>query len=158
MLKVLVITLIIALTVILGGGIVLGRLSRRGVAPGLVAGKLAACPDKPNCVSSDATDTGHAIAPLVFDSKEVSPQVAWEKVQGAVKDLPGTVITKVTETYLSAESASRIFGFVDDLELRLIPERGEIAVRSASRVGRSDLGANRKRVELLRARFSERLP
>jgi uncharacterized protein (DUF1499 family) len=70
-----------------------------------------------------------------------------------VKSLPGTEITSATENYLSAECTSGIFGFVDDLELQLRPDQSEIAIRSASRVGRSDLGANRKRVELLRAKF-----
>jgi uncharacterized protein (DUF1499 family) len=53
--------------------------------------------------------------------------------------------------YLHAECESAVFGFVDDLELHLRPDEGVIAVRSASRLGYSDVGANRRRVERLRA-------
>jgi uncharacterized protein (DUF1499 family) len=49
-----------------------------------------------------------------------------------------------------------VFGFVDDLELHLRPAEKLIAVRSAARLGHSDLGVNRKRVEGLRAVLRER--
>jgi uncharacterized protein (DUF1499 family) len=56
--------------------------------------------------------------------------------------------------YLHAECASAVFGFVDDLELQLRASEGRIAVRSASRLGRSDLGVNRRRVEALRSELA----
>jgi len=58
---------------------------------------------------------------------------------------------KETSDYLHAECRSAWFGFVDDLELHLRPSEASIAVRSASRLGYSDLGVNRRRVEDLRA-------
>ena len=71
----------------------------------------------------------------------------------AVKELPGTTISEDTGEHLSAKCSSRIFGFVDDLEIHPRPQQTAIAIRSAAWVGHSDLGANRKRVELLREKF-----
>jgi len=144
---------IVFLILLLGSFFFLGRISRKGQAPGLIAGQLAPCPKTPNCVSSDAAETSQAVPPLLFNPEAVTAAMAWEKAQEAVKSLPGAKITNVTATYLSAECTSGTFGFVDDLELLLNLERAEISLRSASRVGHSDLGANRKRVELLRTRF-----
>ncbi len=59
-------------------------------------------------------------------------------------------VVSASDDYLHAEERSRLFRFVDDLELLAAPD-GELIVRSASRVGRSDLGVNRRRVERLRA-------
>ena len=109
--------------------------------------RLAPCPSSPNCVSSDAMDEGHAIEPFRLAAE---PKGAWQALQEAVAGMPRTTIVEVGEMYLHAEATSRIFRFVDDLECELRPAEGIIAVRSASRVGRSDLGVNRRRVEALR--------
>ncbi len=66
-------------------------------------------------------------------------------------DCPVRRSSRVTDDYLHAECSSAVFGFVDDLELHLRPAEKLIAVRSASRVGHSDFGVNRKRVEQLRS-------
>jgi len=110
---------------------------------------LQVCPDSPNCVSSDALekDTEHYIKPLVFAG---DPQAAWQAVKEALLALPRCEIVVEREDYLRVECRSFLFRFVDDLELQLRVEAGLIAVRSASRVGRSDFGVNRKRVEGLR--------
>jgi len=60
-----------------------------------------------------------------------------------------------TDDYLHAECSSAFFGFVDDLELHLRPGQGTIAVRSAARLGHSDFGVNRKRVEKLRSLLTQ---
>ena len=65
-------------------------------------------------------------------------------------------IISLTDEYIHAECTSAVFGFVDDLELHLRPQEKLIAVRSAARLGYSDLGVNRKRVESLRAALRER--
>ena len=75
---------------------------------------------------------------------------AWPAVR-APWNLPRTRIVVDTADYLHAECASAVFGFVDDLELHLRRAEGIIAVRSASRLGYSDLGVNRHRIENLRA-------
>ena len=56
-----------------------------------------------------------------------------------------------TETYLHAEFKSAVFRFVDDVEFFADEGAGVIQVRSAARVGNSDLGVNRKRLETIRA-------
>jgi uncharacterized protein (DUF1499 family) len=119
---------------------------------GVSEAKLAPCPSTPNCVSSD--DTGdHAIAPLRLAKPSAE---AWRSVREAVSDLPRTRIVTDEAEYLHAECRSAVFGFVDDLELHLRGEEGIIAVRSASRVGHSDLGVNRRRVEKLRSLLVEK--
>jgi uncharacterized protein (DUF1499 family) len=115
--------------------------------------RLAPCPDSPNCVSSDATDPAQYTTPfaIILPAKE-----AWPLVRKAVKEIPRTEITGQTDSYLHAECRSAVFRFVDDLELELRADEGIIAVRSASRVGNSDFGVNRRRVEDLRERLRSR--
>jgi uncharacterized protein (DUF1499 family) len=73
-----------------------------------------------------------------------------------VAKLPRTAVVETTPNYLHAESASAVFRYVDDLELQLREADESIAVRSASRMGRSDFGVNRRRVEALRAALRAR--
>jgi uncharacterized protein (DUF1499 family) len=108
---------------------------------------LVLCPSSPNCVSSDARDNAHKILPFQMD---VPPDEAWRIARDLVLELPRTHIVNETSGYLHAESQSPLIGFVDDLELHLRPVEGIIAVRSASRMGYSDFGVNRRRVEALR--------
>ena len=114
---------------------------------GIRDGKLSVCPASPNCVSSDAADDAHAVAPLQL---LVPPDEGWRAVRTAIDGLPRTKIVSSTDNYIHAECSSALFGFVDDLELHLRPAEKLIAVRSAARLGYSDLGVNRKRVESLR--------
>ena len=114
---------------------------------GITDNKLAACPLSPNCVSSDASDELHKVLPIKFN---VLANDAWEKTKQTVVNLPRTQIVTETPDYLHAECTSAVFGFVDDLELHLRPSEGIIAIRSASRLGHSDLGVNRERIETLR--------
>lgn len=119
---------------------------------GVHDGHLAACPDRPNCVCSDAADSIHSINPLKFTLP--SDQV-WAAVRAAALSLPRTKVLDETEDYLHVECLSALLGFVDDLELHLRPQNGLVAVRSASRLGYRDFGVNRKRVERLRTILSE---
>lgn len=116
-------------------------------------GALAPCPSSPNCVSSDARDEAHRVAPFVL---AVAPEQAWPVVRTLVSNLPRTRIVKETSRALRAECRSALLRFVDDLELHLRPAEGIVAVRSASRLGWSDLGVNRRRVERLRAALAAR--
>jgi uncharacterized protein (DUF1499 family) len=113
---------------------------------------LAPCPGSPNCVSSRApeSDHEHYIAPFRFSG---DPTSAWQRLKSAV--LAEKRITLVAEqgTYLHAEIRSLLFRFVDDVEFSLDSNAGLIHVRSASRVGYSDFGVNRKRVERIRVAF-----
>lgn len=114
---------------------------------GVANTRLPRCPSSPNCVCSDAEDDAHRIAPLTL---AVPANEAWAAVGGVVRGLPRAHIVTETADYIHAECQSALFGFIDDLELRLRASEGIIAVRSASRLGYSDLGVNRRRIEHLR--------
>ncbi len=125
----------------------LGRGSAKGTALGLIDGALAPCGAKPNCVSSESrAETGKAVSPL--QGKTLG------EIAAAITDMGG-VITAQDGQYLSATFTSKIFKFVDDLEVRMDGETGHI--RSASRTGYSDRGVNRARVEALRLRLNSKI-
>lgn len=128
---------------------------KRPPSIGVRDGHLAACPKSPNCVSSDADpiDDGHRVEAFAFSG---DPAAAWKQAQEAVAALVRTTVVDESDGYLHAECASALLGFVDDLELHLRPADSVIAVRSASRLGYSDMGVNRKRVEALRAELAAR--
>lgn len=117
-----------------------------------VAGALRPCPATPNCVSSESRDPAARIAPLAFQG---SAEAAWRDLRWAIQAAGGTIVEE-DEEFLWATFTSRIFRFVDDMEFRQVAEEGVIHLRSGSRVGRSDMGVNRKRVEKLRALFQQR--
>ena len=136
--------LVFAVTLIACAGTPPERL--RDTAAGLLA-----CPESPNCVSSDAQPGEHFVEPIRFQGNSAA---AWAAAQIAVKAMPRTRIVRLEPDFLHAESRSAIMGFVDDLELELRASDKTIAVRSASRVGWSDMGVNRRRVQALRAAMS----
>ena len=113
---------------------------------------LKACPKSPNCVSSQAVDPEHTIGPLVYSDSRAEAYTRLKKVLGEMKR---TNIVAEKEDYLHAEATSLIFRFVDDVEFYFPATEKLIHVRSASRVGQSDLGVNRKRVEEIRSRFAK---
>ena len=137
---------------LMGCFLILSCSGKRPPNLGVSDGVLSQCPDKPNCVSSDAKDTQHQIQnyTLALPSDE-----AWQAVRQSVLELPKIKIVSESDGYLHAECSSAIFGFVDDLELHFRPDAGFIAIRSASRLGHSDLGVNRKRVEQLRVMLTD---
>lgn len=127
-----------------------GYISRNANAPGLSGGVLTPCGPKPNAVCSEAgADKSHAIEPIVSSGLEISALVS------GIESMGGKV-RQVDANYLAAEFKSSVFGFVDDLELRKDSSEGVFHIRSASRVGYSDMGVNRKRVEQLRGLLAGR--
>lgn len=119
---------------------------------GVHGGRLAACPDKPNCVSTQAESPDQRAEPI--SCRGSSPEVL-AAVRQVIEAMPGGVVVVEDPAggYLRAEFRSRLFGFVDDVELLLDPVRNELHFRSASRVGYSDLGVNRARMERFRSAF-----
>lgn len=109
-------------------------------------GTLAPCPPKPNCVSSLATDPQHRVVPFTVTGR---PEVALQLMVEAIAELRNVRVATFRADYAHLEFTSAIMGFVDDVELKVDPA-GLIQVRSASRLGSSDFGVNRKRVEDLR--------
>jgi len=135
---------VLALTALL---VFLSISTRQNTAPGRVNGMLAPCPSAPNCVCSEAgNDDKHSIDALTGADLDMT------QIATAIRSLGGTIDTETPE-YLHARFVSRIFRFVDDLEIRAAGG-GTFHVRSASRAGKEDLGVNRKRVEALRAALS----
>lgn len=117
-------------------------------SPGSPVGDpLPACPDKPNCVSSLDPRPDHRVAPLAFQDHWMA---ARERLVSLLATMPRTKVTAVEDRIIHAECRSRFFRFVDDLSFYFDPDQGTIHVRSASRLGYSDLGVNRKRVETIR--------
>lgn len=106
----------------------------RHVSPDAGASPLAPCPNQPGCARRE----------VAFDGE-------LEALRTALEREPRTRILTATPRYLHAEVRSRIFGFVDDVEARLDPATGRLELRSASRVGKSDLGVNGTRLERLLA-------
>lgn len=134
----------------IASGAVLSWFSREGAAPGRLEGRLQPCPATPNCVCSEWMQGDGYVEPLRFEG---DAQSAWVGAQAAVR-LAGGEISRLEGDYLAATFKTPLFRFVDDVELRLDEGARVIHIRSASRVGRSDLGTNRKRVAHLRHLFS----
>ncbi|MFB1034279.1 MAG: DUF1499 domain-containing protein [Sinobacterium sp.] len=122
---------------------------------GIMNDELISCPNKPNCVSSQATDTEHYIQPIHFTG---TPQDAQDRLLQILNVLERTNIIVVQENYIRVEFTSKIFQFIDDVEFYFPATNTEhiiIHFRSASRIGYSDLGANQKRIEQIRDTFKE---
>ena len=115
---------------------------------GVRGGILAPCPSSPNCVSSFAAEERHRIAPLAFTGDADAAFLRLKEVLGRRSD--ATVIEE-GEGYLRVELRTRLF--VDDAEFLLDRARQAVQVRSASRLGYSDLGKNRRRMEEIRVQF-----
>ncbi len=118
---------------------------------GVTAGNLLDCPNSPNCVSSQSTDAEHKISPLTYTG---DPAQALESLKAVISSMPRTKIITAEGNYLYAEFTSALMGYVDDVEFYLNTDKSIIEVRSASRLGESDLGVNRDRVESIRAKFA----
>jgi uncharacterized protein (DUF1499 family) len=112
--------------------------------------ELAACPDRPNCVSSLSNDKEQSIAPLTYDG---SMAEATARLLSVLEQMKGAKIVSRTDTAIHAEFTSPVFGFVDDVDFRFDAADRRIDLRSASRVGYTDFGVNRKRIEEIRQRF-----
>ena len=123
---------------------------------GVKEGKLSPCPSSPNCVSSQsvADDKEHYIRPLGYSG---SRDEAKATLISVIVSMKRTKIITVTDDYIHAEFTSRIFRFVDDVEFYVDDTTKTIHVRSASRLGKSDLGVNRKRIETIRELFDRRM-
>jgi uncharacterized protein (DUF1499 family) len=119
----------------------IGCAGDRPTTLGAQNNQLASCPDSPNCVSSFDTRESHSIEPL---------QGSLDNVRAALAQMPNAQIISESTDYLYAEFTSRLMGYVDDVEFMADASQGVVHVRSASRLGYSDMGVNRARVEMIR--------
>lgn len=152
-----VISVVLAIALLVAGQA--GML--RGAMPtdlGLRNGQLKPPANNPNSVSSQASlHTSHPfrayadIAPLAYTGDGAAALAEFARAVAIVKAMPGTTVVEEKPGYVYAQCQTRWLKFTDDLELALDESARVIHVRSASRLGKSDLGVNRKRVEAIRA-------
>jgi uncharacterized protein (DUF1499 family) len=114
---------------------------------GIHDGHLTQCPPSPNCVLSQNADAAHELAPISYQTDRDTARQALLTVLAAV---PRTQVTEQTPNYIRVEFTSRLMGFVDDGEFYFPTEQNLIHMRSAARLGESDLGVNRRRLEQIR--------
>lgn len=112
--------------------------------------RLAPCPSTPNCVNTRAEDSTHAIEPLAYEGDDAQ---AMARLVAVVESMDRTEIIKKTDGYLYVEFTSAFWRFVDDVEFSFDTDANVIHFRSASRLGKSDFGVNRARMEEVRRRF-----
>ncbi len=114
-------------------------------------GRLAPCKGTPNCVSSQSPGTPFFIDPIPAGQKDTM-----ERLSEVIRKMPGARIVERSREYLRATFRSRFFGFVDDVEFLFDEKNKVIHFRSASRLGSSDFGVNRKRMEEIRSLFTSK--
>lgn len=126
---------------------VLGEISHSGKASGIIDGKLSKCPDKPNCICTEfEADLTHYIEPIAYSPR--TPSEVLNRLKNSIAEMSGSIRTE-KGNYLAATFTSSFFRFTDDLEIRVDTDQQLIHIRSASRVGYSDRGVNKVRIEQL---------
>jgi len=152
------ISLLIATVALMGAKTVFSGSSMNlfvGTPPtnlGIHSGQLALCPSTSNCVNSQSQEAEHKIEPFTYSS---SSEKAMADLKKVIQSFKRTKIITETKNYLYAQFTIPVVGFVDDVEFYLDKGAKLIHVRSASRLGESDLGVNRRRIETIRAKLNE---
>ena len=138
--------LLIGLLLIAGVALIalLNMFSSPAMSLGVVDGQLGECPETPNCVCSQSQNASQRVEPFQFSAP---PDVVWAALEQTVRAYPRSRIVEQTETYMRCEFRTAIMRFVDDVEFLLDATSQAVHVRSASRLGYSDMGTNRSRVE-----------
>ncbi len=120
-----------------------GKLKPPSMTENSVTSQAALYPDHPQRKYAE-------IAPLPV--KGEGP-VTIAQIKAIVEGMDGAKVVKSERGYLYAQFTTRLMKYVDDVEFWFDPAANVIHVRSASRVGRGDLGVNRKRIEAVRAKL-----
>ena len=118
----------------------------------LAIGEFRNCPDKPNCVSSKNSNVQNYLEPIYYKGSLNNAKV---DLLLTIKTFDSAMIKKELDQFIHVEFTSNIFRFIDDVEFYLT-EPGVIHFRSASRIGHSDLGVNRRRMNRIRLAFNAR--
>jgi uncharacterized protein (DUF1499 family) len=118
---------------------------------GLISTGLRPCPDSPNCVTSQNGDKDHAILPIAYPSSRTA---AYDKMKRIIMQQSNATIVREEENYMQVTFRTKIMRFVDDVEFWFPENEPVIHMRSASRLGHSDLGVNRKRMAHIRGLFT----
>lgn len=114
--------------------------------------RLAPCPDRPNCVSTEATDRRHRMRPIPFRG---ACELALERMATVIASQPRATVRHRERGWLHAEFRSRWLGYVDDLDVEVDEAASVLRFRSASRLGHWDLGVNRRRMKRLARAFRD---
>lgn len=109
---------------------------------------LPACGRLPNCVNSQSGRGVHAIEPIEANARQ------WRQLKAWIAGQEDWAISIDDDRFLQAVVKTPLMRFRDDVQLLFFPDAGLIQVRSSSRLGISDMGANAKRVETLRAQLA----
>lgn len=141
------------LPVLVGLAWLVTRLMVQIVSPAPVGigaqnGRLAECPESPNCVSTFVATPLHAMSPWPLAGDAAAAQI---RLLTLIQEQPRTRVITVEPTYIHVEFRSLVWGFVDDVEFYLDEPAGLIHFRSAARLGHGDMGVNRTRMERLAA-------
>ena len=138
------------LALLIGGSGALGVLACSTIPEsiGLQDDRLRPCPDSPNCVSSEDPASPAFVEPLRYSG---SFEEAFDSLVERLSVEPQVELIEAEAGYIHAVFTSALMRFRDDVEFRFDAESSVVHVRSASRIGHSDLGANRARIEALRS-------
>jgi uncharacterized protein (DUF1499 family) len=120
-----------------------GRLKPPSKTPNSVSSQASLYPDHPQRTYAD-------IAPLPLQGDAAA---TLDRVASIIEAMDGAKIVKKEPEYLYVQFTTRLMKYVDDAEFWFDPDRKVIHVRSASRLGKSDLGVNRERIELIRQKL-----
>ncbi len=119
---------------------------------GIVDGKFYPCPNTPNCVSTQAKGKEHKIEPFQYSG---TLSEAKEKVEEIINSLKRSKIITNKEDYIHVVFRTAIFRFIDDVEFLFDDSEKVIHFRSRARLGYSDMGVNRKRMENIREMYKD---
>ena len=125
-------------------------LSCAGKPPATI-GNFTDCPKKPNCVSTKKSYSKSYIEPIRYTGSRVE---AIKILFMTLESFENSRVKNKKDNYIYVEFVSKLFGFVDDVEF-YFNKPGIIEYRSASRIGYSDLGVNRNRMESIRSKFND---
>ncbi|HSU79089.1 MAG TPA: DUF1499 domain-containing protein [Candidatus Angelobacter sp.] len=120
-------------------------------AIGLVNGQLGACPKTPNCVSTNQEDLNRYMLPIKYDG--LTLEEAKAILREVLTTLPKLSVVKDEGAYLHAEAQTMIFEYTQDVEFLFDEATRELHFKSASRVGYTDFGSNKRRMQAVVARF-----
>lgn len=120
---------------------------------GVKNGQLSECPDSPNCVSTQTKDSSKRMEPLPFIEDLPHSHTI---IKSILSEESRVKLETVTEDYIHAVFVSKLFRFKDDVEFYFDRDNQVIHFRSASRVGYSDFGVNRKRMDTIGQKYKEK--
>jgi uncharacterized protein (DUF1499 family) len=150
LLKWLLIIVVIGVVLFFVLRLLVGRGSPMPDNLGVENGRLAPCPESPNCVSSYETDEEHGMDAMVLEGETA---VAQAKLLTIIEAMPNSTLITNEPGYIHAEFRSPTMNFVDDVEFYFDEEAGLIQFRSAARLGYEDMNANRNRMEAIQSAF-----